>query len=79
MSESPPEFPVLGHQLPPAGSDSADPHRAPRTYGRIPWRSPEYPFSPVSSEVGEHPASGGTEHSASDVPEHCFFDCALNL
>ena len=51
MSDSPPEFPVPGHQLPPTDSGSADPHRAPRT-------------GHATAGGSTHSASGGPEHRA---------------
>jgi hypothetical protein len=68
MSESPPpghEFPVPGHQLPPAGSDSADPHRAPITnYGRSPVMvNDRYPLGGSSGAGHQSPVTGSGDQS----------------
>jgi tyrosine-protein kinase Etk/Wzc len=67
MSESPPsdhEFPVPGHQLPPAGSEAADPYRAPRI------------AHPASGDP-EHRAPS-TEHSE-DIDEISLLDILIVL
>src|SRR5258708_2159039 len=65
IDSPPPEFPVPGHQLPPAGPESADPHRAPRTAhsaSDVPeHRAPRTKHSPLDTV---HSASAGPEHSS---------------
>ena len=74
MSESPPpgrEFPVPGHQLPPVGSESVEPHRAQGTShpaaAEDPRRSSLDPYGrrPVSSEAGR--PSGDDELNLLDI------------
>ena len=78
--DSPPEFPVPGHQLPPAGAGSADPHRAPRT-AHSASGAPEHraPGTTHATAGGSEHQSPITNHQSPDDDEVSLLDIAIVL